>query len=312
MFNGSRGRAVAGPAGLVDVVDRSPRKKAQQIWVLVGVITGLAAMVIASESMHPILAGAFGVVAGVVLGGVCALWVYVWPFVRFVWWWIFEISALVLVTAGWMQLVEHTTLPVRAAVVTVVVGVPGAIGPIRRRLWAVVLCFAMRHRIRKCFHDYIIVGRFDPEPFILMAKPTKAGESVWVLLRSGVSIDDVHAVPPKMIVTCWAKDVTVTHASTTNKAYVRFDITRRHTLAASVASPLTTGITGEVPVSDRSSGEIPTNNLDYHEVKPEDVTPTDPPETRRKRRKDTGEGHPGKPGNNGAKGPGGDDVSDWI
>lgn len=311
MFKSSKGQVAIGPSGLVDTVDRSPRKKAQQIWVLVGVITGLAAMVIASESVHPILAGAFGVVAGIVLGGVCALWVYVWPFIRFVWWWIFEISALVLVTAGWMQLAEHTTLPVRAVVVALVVGVPTAVGPIRRRVVTVVMCFAMRHRIRKCFTDYIIVGRFDPEPFILMAKPTKAGVSVWVLLRSGVSIEDVQAVLPKMIVTCWAKDVTVAHASDTNKAYVRFDITRKNTLITPVASPLASGITGEIPASDRVVGEIP-GDLDYNDVTAEDVKPAELPEQRRKRGKNSDRPDAGSPGTNGAKGPGGDDVSDWV
>lgn len=299
-----------GPSGLVDHVDRSPRKRAQQVWVLVGVIAGLATMVVASESIHPILAVLLGLAAGFVIGGLCALWVYVWPLVRFVWWWLPEITLLVGATAGWMQLADHTTLPVRAAVVAVVVGVPTLVRPIRRPIVAVAWCFIIRHRIRKCFTDFITVGRFDPEPFILTAKPTKAGVTCWVLLRPGVSIDDVQNVTAKITSACWAKEVTVSPAKDTNRAYVRFDVTRRNAFVDTITSPLTGEISADVPVTERAVTEIPAA-LDYPDVTSDEVKPAEQVRESKKTRKAT---EPATASKTAAavSGWGGEDPTDWI
>lgn len=307
----SRRSTGIGPGGLVDHVDRSPRKKAIQVWVLVGVLAGLATMVVATDYMHPILAGVLGLVVGFVLGALCALAVYVWPLVRFVWWWLPELTLLSGATAGWMQLADHTTLPVRALVVATVVGVPTLARPVREEIVAVAWCFIIRHRLRKCFTDFITVGRFDPEPFILWAKPTAAGVTCWVLLRPGVSIDDVQAVTAKITAACWAKEVTVQPAKDTNKAYVRFDVTRRNALARTIASPLTSEITTQIPASTPSSepSQVPTA-LDYGDVTAADVTPPPAEPKPRRSKKQTTEPAPPVAVANGTAGD--DDTWDWI
>lgn len=306
----SRARRGNGPSDIVDHVDRSPRKKAEQAWVLVGFITGLPAMVIASESMHPILAVVLGAVVGFVLGAVCAFFVFVWRVIRQVWWYAAEITLAVGVTAGWMNLVEHTSTPVTAAVTAVVIGVPAAVRPIRERVVALWMCLRMRHRVRKCFIDFIVTGRFDPEPFIMWATPTKAGVSVVVVLR-GVSIEDVQAKLPKITTTCKAKEVTVSHTRDTNKAWVRFDVTRKNTLIEHIDSPLAGEIASTVPPVQHAITEAPTTDLDYTDVTAADVTDEHPQTEKPARRPKPAK--PDKGQTNGSiTGPGGEDVSDYI
>lgn len=305
----SRARRGNGPSDIVDHVDRSPRKKAEQTWVLVGVITGLITMVIASELLHPILAAMLGAVIGLALGAVCAFFVFVWRVIRQVWWYAPEITVLVGATAGWMQLVEHTSLPITAAVVTVVIGVPAAVKPLRERVVALWMCLRMRHRIRKCFIDFIVTGRFDPEPFIMWATPTKAGVSVVVVLR-GVSIEDVQAKLPKITSTCRAKEVTVSHVKDTNKAWVQFDVTRKNTFIDTIDSPLAGEIATDVPALQREVTDVPTD-VDYGDVTAEDVTDEHPPTEKPARTPKSAK--PDKGQTNGTViGPGGEDVTDYM
>ncbi|MGH7487401.1 MAG: hypothetical protein ACREMY_17635, partial [bacterium] len=98
-----------GPEGLVDHVDRSQTTKARRAWILVGIITGLLTMVIGSDYMHPILAVFLGAFAGVVLGGLVALWIWTWPIVRVIWWWLPETLATGGLVAGWNELAHHYT-----------------------------------------------------------------------------------------------------------------------------------------------------------------------------------------------------------
>ncbi|MQA78743.1 MAG: hypothetical protein GEV10_09750 [Streptosporangiales bacterium] len=305
----SRARRGNGPSDIVDHVDRSPRKKAQQIWVLVGVVLGLVTMLIASEYTHPILAAILGGLTGFVIGGLCALFIYVWPIVRYVWWWLPEITVVVLLTAGWMNLAQHTTLPVRVVVIAVIVGVPALIKPLREAVVALAWCFIIRHRIRKCFTNFIVVGRFDPEPFIFGATPTKAGVTCVVLLRAGVSIEDIQAVSSKITTTCWAKEVTVSHTKDTNKAWVRFDVTRKNTFTDTIDSPLTGEIATDVPALQRAVTEAPTD-LDYSDVTADDIKDEHQPEKPARKSKNT---KPVNPDANGTvTGPGGNDITDWI
>src|SRR5205814_10654635 len=75
-------------------------------------------------------------------------------------------------------------------------------------------------------------------PLILWAKPTPAGQRVWLWLRSGLDLTDLEGKTGKLAVTCWAGEVRVVRASTRYAALLRVDIARRDPLAGKVASPL--------------------------------------------------------------------------
>ena len=92
-------------------------------------------------------------------------------------------SALV---AGWVELADHTTLPYRIGVVVILVGVPAAIPPVRRRIIAAAWCLITRHRIRVCFSEFIITNRTGSLPLILWAIPTP---------RRGTGLDLAAARP---------------------------------------------------------------------------------------------------------------------
>ena len=91
------------------------------------ITVGACTALIASERLHPILAFLLGVLAGAVAGGIAWTLVRIWPVLRLIWWWSLEITTVVAVTAGWIQLVEHTVLWVRFVVVGVLVGIPAGV-----------------------------------------------------------------------------------------------------------------------------------------------------------------------------------------
>src|SRR5262249_4709625 len=74
-------------------------------------------------------------------------------------------------------------------------------------------------------------------PLILLARPSPAGERVWVWLRTGLDIGELEIRTDKVAVACWASDAQVTR-SRRHAALVRIDVTRRDPLTGFVRSPL--------------------------------------------------------------------------
>jgi hypothetical protein len=221
-----------------DHVSRSYARTAKiAFWVIATVVSVLAATV-ASSYWHPIIALAAGIGLGVAVALPVSAVIAVWPVLRVLWWWLPEIIAVAVLVYGFTYLCQHTPLYVRLAVV-LSVAAPAAFPQVRAEVMKVAYCFISRHRIRTCFAEFIIGNNRASLPFLLWAKPTRVGESVWVWLRPGLSAGSLNERLEQIAVACWADKVTIERASTTNAAYLRIDITRRDALTGTVASPLT-------------------------------------------------------------------------
>jgi hypothetical protein len=103
-------------------------------------------------------------------------------------------------------------------------------------------------------------------PLVLWARPTPAGERVWLWLRPGLEVADLDGKAGRIAVTCWASEVRVVRASQRYAALIRVDIARRDPLANRVESPLAALVprprTSDVPVSPA----VPTVGLDLADI----------------------------------------------
>lgn len=288
---GLRGSGLFGRRnGTITVIEQTvhrnyARRAIVAFWV-VGAITALLAATVAAHYLHPIVGAMLGILTGAVVGFVVAVFVFIWPVLRVLTWWSAEITIGLAVVYGWTALMQATSLPLSLLVVTVVVGVPAAVPQIRRRLTAIVWCVIVRHRLRVAFNEFIITNRHGSLPLILAARPTPAGERVWVWLRPGLALSDLEGRIDKLAVTCWAHEVRVSLAGR-RAALVRVDVTRRDPLADKIGSPLpepvrraweainrrtTTGIPGNAPTSPG----MPPTGLDLPEVSDDDIEATEP------------------------------------
>jgi hypothetical protein len=46
-------------------------------------------------------------------------------------------------------------------------------------------------------------------PWLLWVRPTNAGERVWLLMRSGICVDDLDTRTLQIAAACWARDARV-------------------------------------------------------------------------------------------------------
>src|SRR5262249_49506641 len=145
-------------------------------------------------------------------------------------------------------------------------------GPVRRRVLAVAWCLIVRHRLRFCFASFIASNWDGSLALILLARPTLAGERVWVWLRPGLSIGGLEADGQlhRLAVASWANAVRVIRASTKYAALVRFDITRRDPLTGRVLSPLRDHVPDDFQSDSFDLSDPPTVGLDLPDV-PEDL-----------------------------------------
>lgn len=310
----SRSRAGSSPSGLVDVVDRSPGRKANQAFIVTAVIVTVLAAVIATDQIHPIAAVMIGALIGAAAGAVVWVAVYSWPVVKRIWWWLPEIMLVSLGFAGWTVLATYTSTLVTGLVVAVVVGVPAGVGKIRRGVIRLAWCLVTRHRIRHCFTTFILTNRYDSDPFILWARPIEAGERVYVWLRPGLAIDGLQNQVKQIASGCWSDEVTIERASDTNSAYVRIDVKRRDPLKKSIPTPLVDGIdTTTVPQKPAKAVEV-SKKLDLTDISVTDVTPVEHADTETKpAKKAPPKTQPSKGDTNGTvTGPSGEDISDYI
>ena len=201
---GAFGRGNGTITVIEEPVMRSYRRKAKIVFYVTWVITAVLAATVAASRWHPIIALLAGLAAGFITGAIAGTIVAAWPVIRAIWWWTPETILTGSLVYGWIELAGHTTLLIRLAATAAIVGVPAAIRPVRTRLHQVSWCLVTRHRIRTCFSEFIITNRTGSLPLILWARPTPVGERVWIWLRPGLSLDDLHNRLDKIAVACWA------------------------------------------------------------------------------------------------------------
>jgi hypothetical protein len=287
-------------------VRRSSVRNAKIVFWVLWVAVGLLAATVAASKWHPIIALLAGILIGLAVAAIVAAIVLIWPVIRTIWWWAPEIGAACGLVLGWIWLADHTTLIYRLGTVALIVGVPAAIPPVRRRIVTVSLCLVTRHRVRTCFNEFIITNRTGSLPFILWARPTPVGERIWIWLRPGLSLTDLQTRADKIAVACWADTVIAEAASESNSAYVRLDIKRRDALTASITSPLLGVITPGTPSrADRDTGPVPTA-LDLPDVHPDEVAPAKPAVIRAEKKTPASASPPASVSDPS------DDISDWI
>ena len=231
--------------GAITVVEtplsQSYARKALVAFLVVSGTVGVLTAAGAALFVHPVLALLLGLLTGVVCGLVAAVLVRVWPVLRALWWWSAEIVALLVALEGPAWLARATSAWLATAAVAVVAGVCVLVGPVRRRLVAWSWCVIVRHRLRVCFAEFVrAAGRSRPGclPLVLWAKPTPAGERVWLWLRPGLDLTDLEGKADKVAVTCWAREARMVRASDRFAALIRVDLTHRDPLTGEVASPL--------------------------------------------------------------------------
>lgn len=268
-----------GGSGTVTVIEepvlRSYRRKAKAVYIITWIAAGLLAFAVLDARLHFIAAALAGAAIGWIAGAAAGLVVTAWPVLRAIWWWLPEITAVAGTAIGWMELAAHAGLIIRVAVVVLVLGVPSAVRPLRRGVIALAWCQVSRHRVRSCFSEFIITNRYGTLPLILGARPTPAGERLWIWLRPGLSPQDVQDRAGKIAATCWAATVVIDQARASNSALLRLDIKRRDPLTGSVSSPLTAMAAGFTARRRPAPQAVP-GALDLPDVAPADVTPAKP------------------------------------
>jgi hypothetical protein len=233
------------PVGVVSVVEaplsRYYAHRARVAFWAVTVAAGGLSVAVLSIRLPLIWAVPLSLFVGGLLGLLVAVLVRVWPVLRVLWWWAFEITTAGVLVAGVSWLVRATS-PVWALILlAAAAGLGWAVGRVRRWVSAWGWCTVVRHRLRYCFAEFIrSQSRMHPLrlPLILLAKPTPAGMRVWVWLRPGLDLTDLEGRTPKLAVACWAGEVRVVRASARYAALIRVDVTRRDPLTDQVASPL--------------------------------------------------------------------------
>jgi hypothetical protein len=255
------------PVGMVAVVEPPVSQWYARRAGVAALVVGLASDVLATAVLSVFCPLLLAVVLGAPTGMVCAfaaaVLVRVWPVLRMLWWWSIEITTTVVVAGGWVALAHLTTWWIASA--TLLAATVAVLAPRRSRrfVYAWSWCLVVRHRLRLCFATLVrsqvrvTGGRPAALPLLLWARPTLAGERVWLWLRPGLSLEYLEKEDrlAAIAVACIAKQVRITAASERYAALLRVDIARRDPLSGRIDSPLallipslrTTG--ADVPVS---------------------------------------------------------------
>jgi hypothetical protein len=213
-------------------------RRAKLGFFLALVLTALTVWVGARTITGPVAAVVIAVVSGLAAGSVVFVVAFCWPVIRAVWHWLFEITAGTAVLATYCLLTTVMHAWWALALILLALGGPFTFPPARKRVLALSWCVITRHRLRVCFSEFIKNSSGDGRlPLILTARPTPAGERVWVWLRSGLSFSDLEGRYDKVAVATWGTEVRATR-HVKYAALVRVDITRRNTLGVTVTSPL--------------------------------------------------------------------------
>jgi hypothetical protein len=269
--------------GTVTVIEqtvmRSHIRKAKIVFFIIWAAVALLAATVLVSKWEPrlgatggaILALIAGAVIGLVPAFLAAAVIAAWPVLRAIWWWLPELAVAGGLAIGWVELAGHTALAPRIVITAVIIGVPAAIRPVRRGICAMAWCLVARHRIRTCFSQFIITNRTGSLPLVLAARPTPAGERLWIWLRPGLCLADIQERTGEIAAACWATAVVADIASASNSALVRIDIKRRDPLTGTVPSPLAQMLSGLTPRRRQDTGPLP-GALDLPDVPPAEVT----------------------------------------
>jgi hypothetical protein len=303
-------------------VQRSYIRKAKIVFFITWAAVTLLAATVLVGKWEPKLGGTGAAVIALITGGLVglvsafllAVTVAAWPVLRAIWWWLPELAVTGGLLVGWVELAAHTALLPRLILTAGVVGVPAVVRPVRRVICALAWCQISRHRIRTCFNEFIITNRTGSLPFILGARPTPAGERLWIWLRPGLALADITGRLEQIAAACWATSVVADLASA-NSALLRIDIKRRDPLTGTVSSPLAQLLGGVIP--GRRSAAVPDPSaLDLPDIDPADVSgnpdrtgrPSWPQQPQRRTQQGTLEGVIVGPDVL----PDQDDIDDWI
>ena len=274
-----KSRSASARPGVVTLVEGSAFRPYAIRARLTFIITTVVGAVLGAIALGPVVNPLWGLVVGgavgLVLGAAAGAVIYVWPVLRALWHWAAEIVAgLALVTAG-TALSSWAGPLVCLASFAILAGVVVSVRQVRRRVWAWAWCVVVRHRLRMSFAAFIRsqnrIHVHGAAPLILWARPTPAGERVWVWLRAGLDLEQLEGNAGKLAVACWASEVRIAGASQRHAALVQVDVTRRDPLTAVVGSPLVRLVpTGPA----RATAEIlePVGGLDLDDV-PADTFP---------------------------------------
>ncbi|MDD7920987.1 hypothetical protein [Actinomycetospora callitridis] len=160
-----------------------------------------------------------------------------------------ELTVVVLVFA--VLAVAYSWLPpagasaVIALSVALVLAVPALRRFVARRGAAVMT----RHRMRQVLVERRCLNFSRHAPLFLWSHPTEVGESVWLLLRAGISPSDIEGETEWIASGCFARDARVTPTRRMT-ALVKVEVIRRDPLAKDlIASELDdwTATTGQAP-----------------------------------------------------------------
>jgi hypothetical protein len=289
------------------LMQASLRRAKIGFWItfaLVAVFTVVGARAVT----HTAVTWLVGLIAGLAAGAVVYVLAFCWPALRLVLHWAAELTLAAVLLAAYSVLTAalpvHAAIPVALAITAAVI----SIGRLRRLLLALGWCVITRHRLRVCFAEFIRDGHTDGRlPLILLARPTPAGERIWVWLRAGLCLGDLEDRFEEIAVATWATEA---HAVRSLRwaALIRVDITRRNALAHLVGSPLTDTLPTPAPADTvRRPTAAPrpvfTTGLDLPDV-PDPYRRNGSPHAAPRRPSAT----PPPP----ATTPGTDDTADWI
>lgn len=272
--NGSTGRGrfkLTNKGQTVTVIEAptrySQRRKAKVAFWVAWFVVGLLTATVASHYWHPILGFLFGMLAGGTCAAVLFVLIVIWPVLRIIWWWLPEIGVGLAGVYGWTWLMTSTPLWLALLLVTVGFGTPAAFRRARFWVMAPFYCLLVRHRLRTCFAAFLATNREGTLPLILLARPTPAGERVWIWLRPGLSIrtleqdDQLH----KLATACWGNDVRVAPASNRYAAFIRVDILRRDPLTGTVLSNLPSAVPAD-HIDDTPTVALPPTGVNLADV----------------------------------------------
>lgn len=142
-----------------------------------------------------------------------------------------EITVLAVCLTVWFTLRAHTSLVVTITVCVVLLGLLAGLPPARRYLVRRSAAVMTRHRLRQTLVECRVLNFSRACPLLLWSRPTPVGEVVWLLLRAGISADDVADQAAEIAAGCFAREARAT-ARTQMTTLVRVEIIRRDPLAA--------------------------------------------------------------------------------
>jgi hypothetical protein len=153
-------------------------------------------------------------------------------FVGAAWRWRSELAASFIAWLVWIHIgLTRLLIGLGIAVVLAL-----AVGRVRRRVLARLVCTLMRHRLYALFHADRLHNRRGQVPLILCVRPTPTGSKAVLWCRPGIYVADLEARMEEIAAACWARTARITR-SIRFAHVVTVEIVRRDPLAAAHLIP---------------------------------------------------------------------------